>query len=167
MHRLIVDTEDYSGNFEREMVAYATGCYGDCGVGDYLAEQAQEKMKHYAWWEKHMVNQPDEDTGEDCMRPADIWPTPGWVNNGYGLHLREDSEEAEALTTCYPAYQSVVMVVDELPPQEVWEEFQERVIEFCEKVYPAEAPSYKKQHPITLTGVRQEAIPTPSRKRSV
>ena len=46
MHFLIVDTENYAGNFERELVAYATGCYGDCGVGDGEAEDAREDMTH-------------------------------------------------------------------------------------------------------------------------
>jgi len=166
MHQLIVDTENYSGNFEREMVAYATGCYGDCGVGDTEADMAREKLKHYAWWEENMVEQEDEDYGAEMMRPASICPTPGWFNNGRGYHFRADSEEAETIEGRYPAYLSVKMVVKQLPPQEVWDEFQERVIEFCEQYYPTMC-SYKTEQPIVLTGVRQENAPTAKRKRNI
>lgn len=158
MHLLIVDTENYSGNFERQMVAFATGCYGDCGVGDTEAELAREDMQHYSWWEDNMVMQEDDEYGADVMRPASIHPTPGWFNNGRGYHFRGDSDEADTITERYPAYLSVKMVVEQLPPQEVWEEFQERVIEFCEHYYPT-MRSYKTEAPIVLTGVRQEDVP--------
>lgn len=44
----IIDTDSYSGNFEREMCAYITGHIGDCLVGfeeaeDYLSKY--EKIK--------------------------------------------------------------------------------------------------------------------------
>lgn len=159
MHMLIVDTEDHSGNFEREMVAFATGCSGDCGVGDFLAKESRDKMTHYAWWEKHMVMQEDKTYGADMMRPASIYPTPGWFNNGSGYHFRADSDEAETIEGRYPAYMSVKMVVDEVPPAEVWDEFQERVIDYCERVYVQNAPHWKTQKPITLTGVRIESAP--------
>ena len=29
----VIDTDSYSGNFEREMCAYCTGQIGDCEVG--------------------------------------------------------------------------------------------------------------------------------------
>lgn len=166
MHLLIVDTENYSGNFERQLVAFATGCYGDCGVGDTESQLAREEMTHYAWWEDNMIEQEDEDHGADCMRPASICPTPGWFNNGMGYHFRADSDEAETIQARYPAYLSVKMVVEQLPPQDVWEEFQERVIEFCEHYYPS-MRSYKTEQPITLTGVRHESAPSSKRKHNI
>lgn len=166
MHFLIVDTENYAGNFERELVAYATGCYGDCGVGDGEAEDARAKMKHYAWWEQHMVMQEDDEHGADMMRPVSLHPTPDWVNNGRGWCARADSVEAENFERTYPAYLSVKMVVDQLPPTEVWEEFQERVIDFCETYYLTHWSNSAKQ-PITLTGVRQEAAPASKLKQRV
>lgn len=166
MHLLIVDTENHAGNFEREMVAYATGCYGDCGVGDGEAQDAREEMTHYSWWEQHMVMQEDEEYGAEMMRPAAIHPTPGWVNNGRGWCVPENSPEAQDFERTYPAYLSVKMVVKQLPPQDVWDEFQERVIEFCEQYYPTMC-SYKTEQPIVLTGVRQESAPTSKRKRNI
>ena len=166
MHLLIVDTENYSGNFERELVAYATGCYGDCSVGETEAEDAREEMAHYAWWEQHMVMQEDEEYGAEMMRPASIYPTPGWVNNGRGWCAPADSPEAQDFEHRCPAYLSVKMVVDELPPQEVWDEFQERVIDFCETYFLTHWSNSTKQ-PITLTGVRQEKVASPKQRRRV
>lgn len=163
MHQLIVDTENYSGNFERQLVAFATGCFGDCGVGDTEAQLARQQMTHYAWWEENMIEQEDEDHGADCMRPASICPTPGWFNNGMGYNFRADSDEAETIEGRYPAYLSVKMVVEQLPPQEVWDEFQERLIEFCEQYYPV-MHSYST---ITLTGVRHESAPSSKHKRNI
>jgi hypothetical protein len=40
----VVDTEEYAGNFEREMCAYATGMTGECGVGYEGAKQYAEDM---------------------------------------------------------------------------------------------------------------------------
>ncbi len=166
MHLLIVDTENYSGNFERQLVAFATGCFGDCGVGDTEAQLARQQMTHYAWWEENIIEQEDEDHGADCMRPASICPTPGWLNNGMGYHFRADSDEAETIEGRYPAYLSVKMVVEQLPPQEVWDEFQERVIEFCETYFLTHWSNSTKQ-PITLTGVRQENAPSSKRKHTI
>lgn len=166
MHLLIVDTENYSGNFERQMVAYATGRSGDCGVGDEEAEVARNEMKHHDWWEENMVMQEDDEHGDEVMRPASICPTPGWFNNGTGYHFRADSDEADTIKGRYPAYLSVKMVVEQLPPEDVWEEFQERVIEFCENYYPT-MRSYKTEAPITLTGVRQEEVPTAKSRHSM
>ncbi|HUW47662.1 hypothetical protein E4H12_12900 [Candidatus Thorarchaeota archaeon] len=33
---VIINTDSYAGNFEREMTAYCTGRYGECGVGENL-----------------------------------------------------------------------------------------------------------------------------------
>jgi len=38
MYKFIIDTDQYAGNFEREMCAYLTGTVGECGVGDEFAE---------------------------------------------------------------------------------------------------------------------------------
>ena len=34
---MILMTDSYAGNFEREAVAYCTGCIGECGVGEEYA----------------------------------------------------------------------------------------------------------------------------------
>jgi hypothetical protein len=87
----VIDTEDYSGNFERELCAYITGHIGECGVGDEMAEHFEKEVGEPL---KNVVEEPDEDNG--CLRPTVIYPTPGWFNHGYGEHFR-DGEDEKAL----------------------------------------------------------------------
>lgn len=35
---LVADTNQYAGNFERELCAYITGQYGECSVGADIAK---------------------------------------------------------------------------------------------------------------------------------
>ena len=94
-YQLLVDTDSYSGNFERESIAFATGLVGECEVGSAQAEMAEEGLspEHFAWWEENVVNRQDE---HGTWRPAFIAPTPGFFNNGYGGHF-PDTEEGEKL----------------------------------------------------------------------
>lgn len=106
---IIIDTEQYAGNFEREMCAYVTGQYGDCGVGRNIADSISDEIRHLAWWTDHIVQRADEHGTE---RPASISQTPGWFNNGMGGLYRDIPEEYEraqqeriASTTEYQAWQ--------------------------------------------------------------
>lgn len=88
MHILLtVDTNQYAGNFERESIAYATGQYGDCGVGREEAEIAHVTLPDdiLSWWKAHTIHLEDIEHG--CARPAFIHQTPGFFNNGYGGHF--------------------------------------------------------------------------------
>lgn len=88
---LIVDTENYSGNFERALCAFMTGQVGECGVG---LEQAKEFcQEHPEDLFEDLVTRDTDDRG--IRRPAKIWPTPGWFNDGMGGHYREDEEGVE------------------------------------------------------------------------
>ena len=81
-YALIVDTDSYSGNFERQMCAYITGQIGECGVGDDIAEKALPELgKDAAWFEAHSIHKADE---HGCHRPVEIHPTPGFFNDGIG-----------------------------------------------------------------------------------
>jgi hypothetical protein len=87
----VINTEQYAGNFEREMCAYVTGQIGECGVG-------QEEKKQYKT-ETH--KQPLSFieffcTNSSCMRPVTICPTPEWFNHGEGREFKE-GQEAKAL----------------------------------------------------------------------
>jgi hypothetical protein len=88
----VIDTEDYSGNFERELCAYITGRTGECGVGDDMAEFFDSEVGEPF---ENVVDEPDEDGG--CLRPTAIWPTPGWFNNGFGGQYRADGDLTQAL----------------------------------------------------------------------
>lgn len=84
---IVIDTEQNAGNFEREMCAYITGQYGECGVGDSIAQKVAADIQHYHWWTSNIRAEPDDN---GCRRPVTIYPTPGWFNNGNGKHYRDD-----------------------------------------------------------------------------
>jgi hypothetical protein len=43
-YAFVIDTDQYAGNFEREMTAYLTGRIGQCGVGDNMIEKLPIKF---------------------------------------------------------------------------------------------------------------------------
>lgn len=82
---IVIDTEQYSGNFERELCAFLTGRIGECEVGQ---EYAHENPLF-----DNVIDKPDE---HGCRRPCEIHPTRGWFNHGHGGHFR-DGQEVKAL----------------------------------------------------------------------
>lgn len=94
----IVDTNEYSGNFEREMCAFMTGHIGDCGVGEKEAEEYKEIYEPLIG-----VEQIEDEHHHDVYRPVAIITTPNVWNNGLGFHF-VDGQEEEALR----AYQKYV-----------------------------------------------------------
>lgn len=90
---LVIDTDSYSGNFERELTAYLTGQVGECGVGDKMAEIFVEDAKTNkppVNFDNEVFSEPDD---KGCARPCIIFPTPGWYNDGMGGHYRAGDEE--------------------------------------------------------------------------
>jgi len=93
-YTFVIDTEQYAGNFERQMCAYVTGQIGECGVGD---EEAAQYKKETHKQPLSFVEERVDDSGDfPCMRPVKIYPTPGWFNHGQGGHYKE-GQEAKAL----------------------------------------------------------------------
>lgn len=90
---ILVDTTSYAGGFERELCAYATGHYGECGVGSEIASRVRHNIVHLAWWEANIRNEPDDDRG--CRRPAAVWATPGWFTVAGGGTWRDTPENFE------------------------------------------------------------------------
>lgn len=71
MYILIVQTDQYTGNFERELCAYCTGVIGQCEVGDkqramFIKDYDEEKAD--AMWE--LLEQRADDNG--CLRPVSM-----------------------------------------------------------------------------------------------
>jgi hypothetical protein len=96
---LVIDTEQYAGNFERELCAYCTGQIGECEVGDDEAKVFHEEVPADPFVDKHgdsVLEQRPDDSGSPCLRPCAAWPTPGWFNTGMGGHFRFDDPEAES-----------------------------------------------------------------------
>jgi len=86
--KVIVDTNKYAGNFEREMCAYATGQIGECEVG---SEEVDENMPYANWWEEYVIHQEDE----GCYRPVALSATPGYINDGMGGYYIDTPENRE------------------------------------------------------------------------
>lgn len=108
VYLFIIDTDTYTGNFERELCAYITGYAGECGVGQDIADKIEKDLEfnYLKYIDTHILLRPDE---HGCHRPVSIWPTPGWVNDGMG-NCRQGSEDG------WPAYMSVaIFFVDEIP----------------------------------------------------
>jgi len=84
----LVDTNDYAGNFEREMVAFMTGRVGECGAGEKQAEQAEQALELHPdeqdWLETYVTSGPDD---HGCSRPASIWASPDDQMNTVALLL--------------------------------------------------------------------------------
>ncbi|HDR2377013.1 TPA: hypothetical protein QCH88_004252 [Enterobacter asburiae] len=117
----VVDTDSYSGNFEREMCAHITGQIGECGVGaEYRDDVEDLKEDHYDfdiekicdWLERNVSQVADEHA---CYRPCAIWPTPGRTNNGNGVH----SDITDENPLKWPAYESVAIFLKQEPPEDV------------------------------------------------
>ena len=89
----VIDTEQYAGNFERELCAWCTGQIGMCEVGS--EEAADFKAEHPAEYAEfsRVVEQFSRDEDDHTLRPACLVATPGWLNNGLGYNYRDDPSE--------------------------------------------------------------------------
>lgn len=87
-HGFIVDTDSYTGNFERELCAYITGHVGFSGVG---LPESEIYLRSYNKL-PNLVYIPDEDNSY-ILNPVSIYPTPGMLNNGMGFHFKVGDEE--------------------------------------------------------------------------
>jgi hypothetical protein len=72
---LAIDTDTYSGNFERELTAYCTGQIGECEVGDrerklFVEDCGGEVEAAFA----DIVERRGDEHG--CYRPCSIWQPP-------------------------------------------------------------------------------------------
>lgn len=65
-YSLLINTNKYAGNFERELTAFCTGIVGECDVGSEFIS-LYEKEENYDFMDilEHI---PDEDDG--CHRPC-------------------------------------------------------------------------------------------------
>lgn len=160
---IIIDTEDYSGNFEREMCAYITGQIGECGVGSEAAEVAKQELSQELldWFDNHICQYTDE---IGCTRPTAIAVTPGWYNNGHGKHIREGARYRGKLYQGqkWPAYQSVDIVFDEWPDDDTMTLIVDRAKKFCADYYPNQSLFSEpgKTKPIPFSRVRTETRKT-------
>lgn len=98
---LVFDTDTYAGNFERECCAWVTGQWGECDVGKELAQVALQGMSEalQEWAEEGGVTAESDDHGN--FRPATIWPTPGFFNDGHGNNWPDEKKGSEEVRAKY------------------------------------------------------------------
>lgn len=91
---LIIDTDKYSGNFDRQLCAYITGQVGGCGVGEEEAEIAKKELDQgiIEFFDQQSVERCDED-GE--YHVCSIWETPGFFSDGTGNYWPISAPEEE------------------------------------------------------------------------
>lgn len=96
----VIDTDDYAGNFEREMCAYITGCTGECGVGSEFSELVRKEIAKdiLEKFDEYIANVPDE---HGCNRPVTIWSSTNWWSDGIGNHWRKDDTDKEKHRAAY------------------------------------------------------------------
>ncbi len=155
----VIDTEQYSGNFEREMGAYLTGVLGPYFPGGsedfaelYFNETGDKKGRSRF---KVLLGEHEYD-GEHEPDYVAIWPTPGWWNNGSGKHYRdEDFEKVQATrkkpVVKYTAYQSVALIFVSRPTDEQLDLLDKRARAFPEA---HRADRGLRKASITVTGTR-------------
>lgn len=103
---LVVDTDQYAGNFERELTGFCTGQH-DGTHGDIEAEKFDEYLEENdldSDWEARIVTSPD-DSG--YARVCTVWMTPGRLSNGMGWTY-DDNDEAAALDARQRAIDSMI-----------------------------------------------------------
>jgi hypothetical protein len=103
-YALIVGTNEYTGNFEREFCAYVTGSYGECGVGEELAEEFLEEEGAEAESLTCLTCNEMDDRG--CARPVSIY---------------DDGDR----------YNSLIIFLEDHPNEKEWEIIIRRAKQFC------------------------------------
>ncbi len=123
----VIDTDQYAGNFERNICAYCTGQIGDCKVGKEEADKFLQKYGEKIIFEMEEIieQRPDE---HGIHRPTTIYPTPGYLNNGNGKEYKE--EEWKEGMEKYPSYQSVAIFFYKKPEKEIVNMIKERAEKF-------------------------------------
>ncbi len=126
----VIDTDQYSGNFERELCAYCTGMYGECEVGKEIAEKFEEKFPD-EYNKLHQIIDCFVPDKHGTGWPAAIWPTPGIWNNGHGKHFSDSKWDGKC--DKWPAYQSVAIFFDTKPTHEQINFICQRATDYCAK----------------------------------
>jgi hypothetical protein len=78
----VIDTDQYAGNFERELCAHMTGHIGECEVGsEFVDSNIADKFSMI------IASLPDD---HGCYRPTSCYPSPNsHHNNSVIIYLHE------------------------------------------------------------------------------
>lgn len=145
-YTLVIDTEQYSGNFEVEMTAWVTGLADSEGRGEAFARKAQKTIPQHVqdWFEEHTRS--DGEYNDCCGSML----TPGWLGYGNGKTYKEGDPAAPATDMHWQANLSVGIYLDARPPKEILEFVKTRALEFNQRP----VPEWDTVGPVTVTGFR-------------
>jgi hypothetical protein len=124
-YTLAIDTDSYSGNFERELFSFIFGIPDtpDGGTRDLSlyakeAKDAGVSKRLRKDFQYELLDVRLNDPGDDGYHRAyvTICPTPGFFNDEKGTHY-EDTEENRKKVGAkrHPAFQSVAIFLNQLP----------------------------------------------------
>jgi len=122
-YAIVVRTDSYAGNFERELCAHLTGQIGECEVGEEYVDKEIQKIFN------SLVTRKSDDHG--CWRPVSLGGcqlTPGYSG------------------------QDAVIWLSKLPTSEHMKIIREKASTFSD-VYPENAYRYKPFIPIKIEGI--------------
>jgi hypothetical protein len=139
---LVIDTDSYSGNFEREMFSFIFGLADtpDGGTRDLsyytkAAEIAEVSGKLPEVFQYELLDVRINDPGDDGYHRAyvTIAPTPGFFNCE-GEHYPDSDKNKHALKkkTHYPAFQSVAIFLQRMPTDAELKFIKDRANKFCD-----------------------------------
>jgi hypothetical protein len=147
----VIDTDSYAGNFERDMCAYITGQVGECGVGEEQAQVAIQEVPNIVKNLEGIVkNIPDEN---GCSRPASIFENPQYGNDGFGKQALLTEKNKKKYP--FPAYNSVAIYLNSIPPRELLDVMKERA-----KRFATQPLGYKQKQKIEIEGFRLFKVQT-------
>lgn len=132
---LVIDTDKYSGNFEREMAGWVAGAYDeDRGHGDReyreFKEQTSEDGENEIAERVELAVTSVKHNEYDYVQNG-IWPTPNRLNNGSG-----SCRDAEPDETGWPAYESVAIFFNRKLTKDEMEFVRKRAQRFSEEWVP-------------------------------
>jgi len=129
---LVIDTNTYAGNIEREMLAACTGV-----VDEYANVEAEERGAAYDGPDlEDLVSSIVYDPGDDGIHRtrATIYPTPGWSQ---GPRSGEPYRVTEKRPFKHPAYLSVRIPLADEPSDVILDGIKQRAHAFAASSDPA------------------------------
>lgn len=116
-----IDTDSYSGNFEREMFSFITGRSDTPNGATNSNHEYYRKLAEAGWFDEVLDDLLEvrlNDPGDDgChMAYVTITPTPGFFNeNGDHFPDSEKTKRAHEGKRHHPAFQSVAIFLQRMP----------------------------------------------------
>jgi hypothetical protein len=136
----VIDTNRYAGNFERELCAFVTGRYGDCEVGQEVAERVLSEVSGMLDWTEDAICQIPDENG--VCRPVRIEQTPGWVQDRDGNCYPEGQVIAHVEPFQW-AYQSVAISFSRPLDEEELGLLMQRAAQFQDQSYQVTIIGYR------------------------